>query len=127
MRMEKKLLLQIFYEMKYQSMEWKLPKEPSPTKVKASRSTLKVMLIVFWDAEGIILAVFCCCCCCFFAYRHKHEQRILFRSHKVSKTGNGKEEKKHASKWTCPSPRQCTAISSRRHHGNNRGMQPPTS
>ena len=50
--------LQICYEMKYQSMEWKLPKEPSPTKVKASRSTLKVMLIVFWDAEGIILAVF---------------------------------------------------------------------
>ena len=47
--------LQIFYEMKYQSMEWKLPKEPSPTKVKASRSTLKVMLIVFWDAEGIIM------------------------------------------------------------------------
>ena len=118
--------LQICYEMKYQSMEWKLPKEPSPTKVKASRSTLKVMVIVFWDAEGIILAVFCCCC--FFAYRHKHEQRILFRSHKVSKTGNGKEEKKHASKWTCPSPpRQCTAISSRRHHGNNRGMQPSTS
>ena len=29
-------------------MEWKLPKEPSPTKVKASRSTLKVMVIVFF-------------------------------------------------------------------------------
>ena len=50
-----KHLLQIFYEIKYQSMEWKLPKEPSPTKVKASHSTLKVMLIVFWDAEGIIM------------------------------------------------------------------------
>ena len=46
-------------EMKYQSMEWKLPKEPSPKKVKASRhSAVKVMLTVFWDAEGIILADF---------------------------------------------------------------------
>ena len=60
--MKGKTPLQIFHEMKYQSMEWKLPKEPSPTKVKASRSTLKVMVIVFWDAEGIILAVFSCCC-----------------------------------------------------------------
>ena len=45
-------------EMKYQSMEWKLPKEPSPKKVKASRSAVKVMLTVFWDAEGIILTDF---------------------------------------------------------------------
>ena len=103
-------------------MERKLPKEPFPKKVKASRLVDKVMLTVFWDAEGIILADF------IFACRHKHEQRILFRSHKVSKTGNGKEEKKQASKRTCPSPpRQCTATSGRRHHGNNRGMRPPTS
>ena len=40
-------------------MEWKLPKEPSIKKVKASRhSAVKVMLTVFWDAEGIILADF---------------------------------------------------------------------
>ena len=56
--MKGKTPLQIFHEMKYQSMEWKLPKEPSPKKVKASRSAVKVMLAVFWDAEGIILADF---------------------------------------------------------------------
>ena len=114
--------LQIFHEMKYQSMEWKPQKEPSPKKVMASRSAVKVMLDVFWDAEGIILAGF------FFACRHKHEPRILFRFHEVSKAGNGKEKKKQASKRTCPSPpRQCTATSGRRRHGNNRGMRPPTS
>ena len=59
--MKGKTLLQIVHEMKYQSMEWKLPKEPSPKKVKASRhSAVKVMLTVFWDAEGIILADFFC-------------------------------------------------------------------
>ena len=77
-------------EMKYQSMEWKLPKEPSPKKVKASCSAVKVMLAVFWDAEGIIIQAD------FFACRHKHEPRILFISHKVSKAGNGKETKKQA-------------------------------
>ena len=108
-------------EMKYQSMEWKLPKEPSPKKTKASCSAVKVMLTVFWDAEGIILADF-------FACRHKHEQIVLFRSNKVSKTGIGKEKTKQIAKRTCPSPpRQCTAISVRRHHGNNRRMRPPTS
>ena len=56
--MKGKTPLQIFHEMKYQSMEWKLPKEPSPKKVKASRSAVKVMLTVFWDAEGIILTDF---------------------------------------------------------------------
>ena len=56
LHMKGKTPLQIVHEKKCQSMGWKLPKEPSPTKVKASRSTLKVMLIVFWDAEGIILA-----------------------------------------------------------------------
>ena len=35
-----------------------LPKEPSPKKVKASRLAVKVMLTVFCDAEGIILADF---------------------------------------------------------------------
>ena len=79
-------------------MEWKLPKEPSPKKVKASCSVDKVMLTVFWDAEGIILADF------FFACRHKHEQRVLFRYHNVSKAGSGKEKKKQASKRTFPSP-----------------------
>ena len=59
LHMKGKTPLQIFHEMKYQSMEWKLPKEPSPKKVKASRSAVKVMLTVFWDAEGIILADFC--------------------------------------------------------------------
>ena len=56
--MKGKTPLQIFHEMKYQSMEWKLPKEPSPKKVKASRSAVKVMLAVFWDAEGNILAYY---------------------------------------------------------------------
>ena len=65
--MKGKTPLHIFYEMKYQSMEWKLPKEPFPKKVKASRSAVKVMLAVFWDAECIILADFY-----FFACRHRH-------------------------------------------------------
>ena len=58
--MKGKTPLQIFHEMKYQSMEWKLSKEPFPKKVKSSLSAVKVMLAVFWDAEGIILAdLFC--------------------------------------------------------------------
>jgi len=73
--MKGKIPSQIFHEIKYQSMEWKLPKEPSPKKIKASCSAVKVMLTVFWD---IILADFYSC-------RHKHEPRILFISHKVSK------------------------------------------
>ena len=52
--MKGKTPLHIFHEMKYQTMEWKLPKEPSPKKVKASHSAVKVMLTVFWDAKGII-------------------------------------------------------------------------
>ena len=30
--------------------------EPAPKKAKMSRSAVKVMLTVFWDAEGIIMA-----------------------------------------------------------------------
>ena len=45
-------------EMKYQSKEWKLPSEPSPKKAKRTRSAVKVMLTVFWDAEGIIMTDF---------------------------------------------------------------------
>ena len=64
----------------------------------------------------------------FFAFRHKHEQIVLFRSNKVSKTGIGKEKTKQIAKRTCPSPpRQHTAISVRCHHGNIRRMWPPTS
>ena len=42
--------------MKYQSMQWKTRTEPAPKKAKMSRSAVKVMLTVFWDAEGIIMA-----------------------------------------------------------------------
>ena len=90
--MKSKTPLQIlFHEMKYQSMEWKLPKEPSPKKIKASRSATKVMLAVLWDAKGNILADY-------FACRHEPilNEYYLFRSHKVSKAGNGKEKKKQA-------------------------------
>ena len=42
------------------------------------------MLLVFWDAEGIILAA-----------GTNMKKIILSRSHKVSKAGNGKEKKKN--------------------------------
>ena len=45
-------------EMKYQSMEWRTTKEGPPRKAKRERSSVKVMLTVFWDAEGVILADF---------------------------------------------------------------------
>jgi len=49
LHMKGKTPLQIFHEMKmkYQSMEWKLLKEPSQKKVETSRSTIKVILTVF--------------------------------------------------------------------------------
>ena len=69
---------------------------------------------LFWDAEADC-----------FTCMHKHEQRILFRSHKVSKAGNDKEKKEKKSKRTCPSPpRQCTTTSGRRHHGNFLNIHP---
>ena len=45
-------------EMKYQSKQWKTPSEPAPRKAKMTRSSVKVMLTVFWDAEGVILIDF---------------------------------------------------------------------
>ena len=45
-------------KMKYQSMVWKLPKEPSPKKVKASRSAVKVTIRPFYaDIGGLIVWV----------------------------------------------------------------------
>ena len=47
----------LFYdpESKQQSMEWRKPGEPAPTKVRTSQSAMKRMATVFWDSEGILL------------------------------------------------------------------------
>ena len=41
-------------EMKCQSSQWKSADSPRPKKVRQVRSKMKVMLIVFFDMEGII-------------------------------------------------------------------------
>ena len=45
-------------EMKYQSKEWRTASEGAPRKAQRSRSSVKVMLTVFWDAEGVIMTDF---------------------------------------------------------------------
>ena len=45
-------------EIKYKSNEWRPSLEGSPRKAKRSRSSMKVMLTVFWDTEGVILTDF---------------------------------------------------------------------
>ena len=43
-------------EMKRQSMEWHHPQSPRERKFKTTPSTKKVMITVFWDIDGVILA-----------------------------------------------------------------------
>jgi hypothetical protein len=47
-------------ESKYASMRWKLPSSPSTKKfnVTSTPSAGKVMLTVFWDSQGVLLAHF---------------------------------------------------------------------
>ena len=40
--------------MKRQSREWKIYGSPTPVKPKKSKSKVKVMLIVFFDIQGIV-------------------------------------------------------------------------
>jgi hypothetical protein len=40
------------------SMQWKRPSSPSTKKVKVMPAVGKVMLTVFWDSEGVLLAHF---------------------------------------------------------------------
>lgn len=42
-------------ESKQQSMIWKRADEPPPTKFRKSRSAGKVLMSIFWDADGVIL------------------------------------------------------------------------
>lgn len=42
-------------ETKRQSMQWKSPSSPRPTKAKKARSKFKAMMIVFFDIRGIIM------------------------------------------------------------------------
>ena len=42
-------------ETKHQSSQWKSVDSPMPKKARQVRSKLKVMLIVFFDMEGIVL------------------------------------------------------------------------
>ncbi|GFQ75090.1 mariner Mos1 transposase [Trichonephila clavata] len=41
-------------EAKQQSSQWKIPGSPRPKKARQVRSKIKVMLIVFFDADGIV-------------------------------------------------------------------------
>jgi histone-lysine N-methyltransferase SETMAR len=45
-------------ESKRASMQWKYPSLPLTKKFKDTPSTRKVMLAVFWDSEGVLLARF---------------------------------------------------------------------
>ena len=41
-------------ETKAQSSQWKTPEEPIPKKARQVRSTVKVLLIVFFDYRGVV-------------------------------------------------------------------------
>ena len=41
-------------ESKQESLVWKTPAEPRPVKFKASKSTGKVLLSIFWDSKGVV-------------------------------------------------------------------------
>ena len=41
-------------ETKRQSLQWKCPSSPRPKKARQSRSKIKLMLIAFFDARGIV-------------------------------------------------------------------------
>lgn len=43
-------------ESKQESMAWKTPDEPAPKKFKTVKSAGKVLLSVFWDCKGVIMA-----------------------------------------------------------------------
>lgn len=45
-------------ESKRDSMQWKHPSSPSCMKFKVTPSAGKVMLTVFWDSQGVLLAHF---------------------------------------------------------------------
>jgi hypothetical protein len=45
-------------QIKHASMGWKHPSSPSTRKFKAMPSAWKVMLTVFWDSQGVLLAHF---------------------------------------------------------------------
>jgi histone-lysine N-methyltransferase SETMAR len=40
------------------SMQWQLPSSPLTKKFKVTPSTVKVMLTVFWDTQGLLLVYF---------------------------------------------------------------------
>ena len=41
-------------ESKRQSSVWKSPKDPPPLKARSSKSAGKVMLVLFFDHEGVV-------------------------------------------------------------------------
>ncbi|GBM22178.1 Histone-lysine N-methyltransferase SETMAR [Araneus ventricosus] len=45
-------------ELKQQSMEWRHSRSPTPKKFKTTLSAHKIMSIVFWDRQGILLDQF---------------------------------------------------------------------
>jgi histone-lysine N-methyltransferase SETMAR len=45
-------------ESKRASMQWKYPSSPPTKKFKVTPSTEKIMLAVFWDSQGVLLARF---------------------------------------------------------------------
>ena len=45
-------------ETRVQSSQWKSPSSPCAKKARQSRSNITVMLIVFFDLDGIVLAEF---------------------------------------------------------------------
>ncbi|XP_045453244.1 histone-lysine N-methyltransferase SETMAR-like [Melitaea cinxia] len=53
--MDKTWILHFDPETKQQSMTWKRASSPTPKKFKVSSSAEKVMVSVFWDAQGIIM------------------------------------------------------------------------
>ena len=45
-------------ESKRRSMQWRHPTSPKPKKFKSQKSAAKIMVTVFWNAQGLILVDF---------------------------------------------------------------------
>jgi hypothetical protein len=52
-------------EPKCASIQWKNPSSPSTKKLKVTPSAGKIMLTMFWDSQGVLLAHF-----------HKHGENV---------------------------------------------------
>ena len=91
--------------------------DPAPMKAKMSRSAVKVMLTMFWDAEGILMADY-------LPTGRTMNSDYYSGLIKSLKKRTVKEKTQQTSQRPClSSARKRTATPRSRYHGNNRKLR----